>query len=202
MTTTPDLYPILLQPHPTLSAVAEPAPGATPATLAVLETMLATLYRADGIGLAAPQVDVGQRMFVMDIGGETADGRRDFTVKKPIFVINPVIVAASAETFTMQEGCLSLPGLWGQVTRPARVTMQYTDRDGQTVEMVCEGLRAAVVQHEIDHLDGIVFTQRMSKLRRDIALGKWAKLRKDIVKNGASFEVLAAEAGVIPARQD
>ncbi len=202
MTTTPDLYPILLQPHPTLSTVAEPAPGATPATLAILEKMLATLYRADGVGLAAPQVDVRQRMFVMDLGARTPEGKRDFSVKVPKFYINPAIVWASEETVSHQEGCLSLPGLWGEVVRPARVTLAYTDRDGQPVEETLEGLDAVCVQHEIDHLDGIVFSQRMSKLRRDIAMGKWAKLRKDIIKNGASFEILAAEAGVISARKD
>lgn len=200
MTSTSDLYPILLQPHKTLSAAAEDAPGATPATLAILEKMLATLYRADGVGLAAPQVNVGQRMFVMDIGELRADGKRDYSVKKPKFFINPKILRASEETVSHQEGCLSLPGLWGDVVRPAEVTVSYLDRDGQLVEDTVSGLEAVCVQHEIDHLDGILFTQRMSKLRRDIAMGKWAKLRKEIVRSGADFDVLAQESGVIPAR--
>lgn len=200
MTSTSDLYPILLQPHKTLSAATEDAPGATPATLAILEKMLATLYRADGVGLAAPQVNVGQRMFVMDIGELRADGKRDYAVKKPKFFINPKILRASEETVSHQEGCLSLPGLWGDVVRPAEVTVAYMDRDGQLVEEAVTGLEAVCVQHEIDHLDGILFTQRMSKLRRDIAMGKWAKLRKEIVRSGADFDVLAQESGVIPAR--
>jgi peptide deformylase len=202
--TTPpnsNLYPILLQPHKTLSAAAEDAPGATPATLAILEKMLATLYRADGVGLAAPQVNVSQRLFIMDIGDERADGKRDYSVKRPTFFINPLIVWESDETTTLQEGCLSLPGLWGNVTRPSQVKVRYTDRDGQTVETQFSGLASAVVQHEIDHLDGIIFPQRMSKLRRDITMGKWINLRKDIIKNGAEFDVLAQEAGIIPARQ-
>ena len=139
-------------------------------------------------------------MFVMDIGELRADGKRDYSVKKPKFFINPKILRASEETVSHQEGCLSLPGLWGDVVRPAEVTVSYLDRDGQLVEDTVSGLEAVCVQHEIDHLDGILFTQRMSKLRRDIAMGKWAKLRKDILKNGAEFDVLAQEAGVIPAR--
>ncbi len=201
MTSTTDLYPILLQPHKTLSAAAEDAPGATPATLAILEKMLATVYRADGVGLAAPQVNVSQRLFVMDIGQVREDGKRDYSLKSPKFYINPKIIWSSDVTVSHQEGCLSLPGLWGDVVRPAQVTVAYIDRDGQLVEETVDGLESVCVQHEIDHLDGILFTQRLSKLRRDIALGKWAKLRKDIVKNGAEFDVLAQEAGIIPARK-
>jgi len=195
------LYPILLQPHKTLSAAAEEAPGATPETLAILEKMLATVYRADGVGLAAPQVNVSQRLFVMDIGELRADGKRDYSLKRPKFYINPKITWASKETVSHQEGCLSLPGLWADVVRPSKVTVTYIDRDGQLVEETIDGLEAVCVQHEIDHLDGILFTQRVSKLRRDIAMGKWAKLRKDIIKNGAEFDLLAQESGLIPARK-
>ncbi len=193
------IYPILLQPHKVLSAVSEPAPGATPQVLETLENMLATLYRADGVGLAAPQVNVSQRLVVTDLGGERPDGKRDYSVKAPKFFINPTITWASDETRSLQEGCLSLPGLWGDVVRPSVVRVAYTDRDGAAVEEEFSGLGAAVIQHEIDHLDGVLFTQRMTKLRRDIAMGKWARLRRNILADGADFDVFAAETGVIKA---
>ncbi len=201
MTSTARILPILLQPHDVLAAHCEPANGADTKVLTVFDDMLATLYRADGVGLAAPQVGVKQRLIITDWGGEREDGRRDYSIKMPKFYINPEITWCSDETRELQEGCLSLPGLWGNVGRPARVKVKYTNRDGAVVEEEFGGLAAAVIQHEIDHLDGVLFTQRMTKLRRDIAMGKWQKLRKDIVRDGAEFDVLARELGVIPARK-
>ena len=198
---TARILPILLQPHDVLAANCDPAAGADGKVLAILEDMLATLYRADGVGLAAPQVGIKQRLVVIDLGEEREGGKRDYSVKKPTFFINPEITWASEETATKQEGCLSLPGLWGDVVRPARVNVKYMTRDGAFVEEELGGLAAVCIQHEIDHLDGVLFTQRMSKLRRDIAMGKWQKLRKDIVKDGAEFDTLAREVGVIPARK-
>ena len=196
------ILPIVLQPHDSLTRMAEPAPGATPKVLEALENMLATVYRADGVGLAAPQVDLNQRLVVIDIGGEAEDGRRDFKVKKPLLMINPEITWASVETKVHQEGCLSLPGLWADVERPDRIRFAYTDRDGQRVESEAGGLLSVCVQHEIDHLDGVLFTDRLSRLRRDMAMKKWAKLRKDVLEHGANFDVLAAERGVIAASND
>jgi peptide deformylase len=195
------IYPILLQPHKILSAVAEPAPGADAKTLAILENMLHTLYRADGVGLAAPQVGVSQRLVVADIGMPREDGKRDYSVKKPVFYINPEIVWSSEETSSRQEGCLSLPNVWGDVIRPTNVRVKYMTRDGEAVEEEFGGLASVVIQHEIDHLNGVLFTQRMSKVRRDIAMGKWAKIRKGIIAEGADFDVLAAEVGVIKAQE-
>lgn len=194
-------YPILLQPHTTLSKVSEPVDGATPKVLETLEKMLATVYRADGVGLAAPQVNVSQRLVVIDIGAEGKEGKRDYSVKCPTFYINPEIVWASEETSSRQEGCLSLPGVWGDVVRPSVVKVKYLDRDGQLREEEVGGLLAVCLQHEIDHLDGVLFTQRMTKLRRDIAMGKWAKLRRQILAEGGEFDVFAAEKGLIPARK-
>ncbi len=194
------ILPILLQPHDVLAANCEPAAGADEKVLSILEDMLATLYRADGVGLAAPQVGIKQRLVVIDLGEERDDGKRDYSIKKPTFYINPEIIWASEETSTKQEGCLSLPGLWGDVVRPSLVKVAYTTRDGARVEEEMSGLAAVCIQHEIDHLDGVLFTQRMSKLRRDIAMGKWQKLRKDIVRDGGEFDVLAREAGIIKAK--
>jgi peptide deformylase len=195
------ILPILLQPHPTLTSKAEPVAGATPAVLATLETMLATLYRAEGVGLAAPQIDVRQRLVVMDLGVEKADGKRDYSVKKPQFFINPKIVSFSEEEVPHQEGCLSLPGLWADVVRPQSIVFQYIDRDGQLREETAEGLQAVCVQHEIDHLDGILFTDRLSRLRRDMALKKWKKLREDLVEDGGEFDVIAVEKGLVAAHK-
>ena len=198
---TARILPILLQPHDILSAVSENANGADEKTLGALEDMLATLYRADGVGLAAPQVGIAKRLVVIDIGAEGPEGKRDYSVKKPVFYINPRVTWKSEDTATKQEGCLSLPGLWGDVVRPASVKVAYTTRDGANVEEEMSGLAAVCIQHEIDHLDGVLFTKRMTKLRRDIAMGKWTKLRKELVKNGGEFDVLAKEAGVIAAKE-
>jgi peptide deformylase len=198
----PKTRPIVLQPHPTLTRRAESAVGATADVLATLEDMLATLYRADGIGLAAPQIDVSQRLVVMDLGVEGEDGKRHFNVKKPLFLINPEITWKSEETAVRQEGCLSLPGLWGDVERPAAVKVRYTDRDGQVVEQEAQGLLAVCLQHEIDHLDGVLFPERMSKLRRDLAMKKWAKLRKELLEDGGEFDVFSVEKGLIKGHRD
>jgi peptide deformylase len=163
--------------------------------------MLATLYRAEGVGLAAPQVDVRQRLVVMDLGTEKPDGKRDYNVKKPRFFINPEIAWASEEEVPHQEGCLSLPGLWADVVRSKSVKFRYIDRDGQLREETAEGLLAVCIQHEIDHLDGILFTDRLSRLRRDMALKKWKKLRADVVEDGGDFDVIAAEKGLVPAHK-
>ena len=200
MTSTARPYPILLQPHSTLNGVAEPADGASTKVLEILENMIATLYRADGVGLAAPQVNVKQRLVVIDLGTEREDGKRDYSVKKPIFYINPVITWRSEETASRQEGCLSLPGLWGDVVRPASVKVEYITRDGAKVEEELSGLAAVCIQHEVDHLDGVLFTQRMTKLRRDIAMGKWQKLRRTLISEGGEFDAIAAEVGLIPSR--
>lgn len=192
-------FPILLQPHKVLSAASEPAAGATTKVLETLEGMLSTLYRADGVGLAAPQVNVSQRLVVIDLGTEKPDGKRDYSVKKPVFYINPEIVWASEETSSRQEGCLSLPGLWGDVVRPSVVRVKYMDRDGAMVEEELSGLASVCIQHEVDHLDGVLFTQRMTKLRRDIAMGKWQKIRRGIVAQGGEFDVIAAEIGLVKA---
>lgn len=194
------ILPIVLQPHPSLSGVAEPVDAVSPRVLEQLENMLATLYAADGIGLAAPQLDIRHRLIVLDLGDIPEKGeRRDATVKRPKFLINPEITWKSAEKKTILEGCLSLPGLWGEVERPATVKFAYTDRDGQRVEEEATGLMAACVQHEIDHLNGVVFPQRMSRLRQDMMMKKWRRIREEVVREGTNFDVIAAEKGLIKA---
>jgi peptide deformylase len=129
--------------------------------------MFATMYRAPGIGLAAPQVGVGLRFAVVDL---MADDK-----PAPIVLINPEVLARSEELATREEGCLSLPGQYADVTRPARVTVRHTDADGVRRQIEADGLLAACLQHEIDHLDGVLFVDHLSALKRNMILRRLAK---------------------------
>ena len=129
--------------------------------------MFATMYRAPGIGLAAPQVGVGLRFAIVDLMPDEKPS--------PIALINPEIVARSQEQATREEGCLSLPGQYAEVTRPARVKVRYLDQTGRGGEIEAEGLLAACLQHEIDHLDGILFVDHLSALKRNMILRRLAK---------------------------
>ena len=129
--------------------------------------MLAAMYAAPGIGLAAPQVGELLRLVVIDL---QKDEERD-----PIVLVNPDIVAASKDLATREEGCLSLPGQYADVTRPAVVKVRYQDLTGAKREIEGEGLMAACLQHEIDHLDGVLFVDYLSPLKRNMLLRKLAK---------------------------
>ena len=160
--------PILVVPHPALKARARPVTPDDAATLRdLIPRMFAAMYAAPGIGLAAPQVGVGLRLAIVDLMPEEKPA--------PIVLINPEIVAASAELATREEGCLSLPGHYADVTRPARVSVRYSDPEGARRDLSAEGLLAACIQHEIDHLDGILFTDHLSPLKRNMILRRLAK---------------------------
>ena len=139
----------------------------------LIPRMFATMYHAPGIGLAAPQVGHGLRLVVLDLM------REDKSV--PYAMINPEIVAASPELATREEGCLSLPNQYADVTRPARIKVRYLDRLGARREVEADGLLAACMQHEIDHLDGILFVDHLSTLKRNMIL---RRLAKDIRQKG------------------
>jgi peptide deformylase len=160
--------PILIAPQPVLKAKARPAGPADADTVrALLPRMFASMYRAPGIGLAAPQVGVGLRVAVIDLMPDN--------VRAPVALINPEVVAASQELATREEGCLSLPGHYADVTRPARVRVRYQDETGARREIDADGLLAACLQHEIDHLDGVLFVDHLSVLKRNMILRKLAK---------------------------
>ena len=162
------LLPILLVPDPRLRAKAKPvAAGDGDAVRALSERMLAAMYAAPGIGLAAPQVGEMLRLVVIDLQKEE---QRD-----PIVLVNPEVVAESDETATREEGCLSLPGQYAEVTRPARVKVRYHDLTGAKREIEGEGLLSACLQHEIDHLNGVLFVDYLSALKRNMLLRKLAK---------------------------
>ena len=168
MSETLDTLPILIVPDPILKARARPvtAPDAD-RVRELVPRLFATMYRAPGIGLAAPQVGVGLRVAVVDVMPDDKPS--------PITLINPEVIARSEELATREEGCLSLPGQYADVTRPARVTVRYTDETGAKRQIEADGLLAACMQHEIDHLDGILFVDHLSALKRNMILRRLAK---------------------------
>ena len=165
------LRPILIAPHPTLKRRAEPVAAVDGAVARLMEDMLATMYAAPGIGLAAPQVGVLRRVLVLDIAPKGEP-------KAPVRMANPEILWASEEMATREEGCLSLPEQYADVTRPAAVRVGYLDETGAARELAADGLLATCVQHEIDHLDGVLFTDHLSALKRGILMRKLAKWKK------------------------
>jgi peptide deformylase len=161
---------ILEVPDPRLTRRCPPVERIDKDLLRLLDDMLETMYAAPGVGLAAPQVGVLQRAFVADVAEE---GRRE-----PLFLINPEIVWRSASTTVAEEGCLSLPKQFGEVERADEVRLRYLDRAGETREIAAEGLLARCLQHETDHLDGILFVDHLSALKRHLILRKLAKAKR------------------------
>lgn len=160
--------PILYVPAPILRLKARPAgPGDADTVRALAGKMLATMYKAPGVGLAAPQVGVGLRVVVLDCGPKEAPA--------PMVLVNPELVAASDELAVREEGCLSLPNQFADVTRPYRVRVRYQALDGSKHEVEGEGLLSACLQHEIDHLDGKLFVDYLSILKRNMLLRRLAK---------------------------
>ncbi len=160
--------PILIVPHKSLKTRARPvAPAQMDTVRALVPQMFAAMYAAPGIGLAAPQVGVDLRLVVVDLAP------RD--VMQPMTLINPEILTVSEEWATREEGCLSLPGQYAEVSRPARVVVGYTDLGGTRQRAEADGLFAACLQHEIDHLDGILFVDHLSTLKRNMVLRRLAK---------------------------
>ena len=163
---------ILTVPDPVLRKPARAvSPADAPAVRDLVPRMLATMYAAPGIGLAAPQVGVSLRLAVIDLQREE--------VRQPLVLINPTIVSASAETEPHEEGCLSLPGQYADVVRPRAVTLRFEDEAGARRELAAEALLARCIQHEIDHLDGILFIDHISALRRNMILRRLAKSLRD-----------------------
>jgi peptide deformylase len=165
------LRPILIAPDPRLKQVSEPVKDVTDDLRTLMDDMLETMYDAPGIGLAAIQVGVPKRVLVMDIATEE-EGRM------PRYFVNPEIFWESEELSSYQEGCLSVPESFGDVDRPAEVKVRYLDYKGEAREIHATGLLATCIQHEMDHLNGVLFIDHLSKLKRDMLLKKLEKLRK------------------------
>ncbi len=134
----------------------------------LLDAMLETMYEAPGIGLAGIQVGVAKRII-------TIDTSRDEDPRKPLYLINPEILTLSDDRSTYEEGCLSIPDYFAEIERPATVRVRYVDYDGKQQELQADGLLATVIQHEIDHLNGVLFVDYLSKLKRDLVIRKFAK---------------------------
>lgn len=157
---------ILEFPDPRLRTVAKPVVEVDDALRSVLDDMFETMYAANGIGLAATQVNIHQRIVVMDLSEEK---------NEPLVFINPQFEALTEELLPYQEGCLSVPGFYENVERPQRVKITALDRDGQPFEMIAEGLLAVCIQHECDHLDGKLFVDYLSMLKRNRIKSKLEK---------------------------
>jgi peptide deformylase len=165
------LLPIIVAPDPRLKTVAKPVDGVDDSLRRLMDDMLETMYAAPGIGLAAPQVGVSKRVVVLDLA-------REEEKPAPIFMANPVLEELSEETGIYEEGCLSLPEYFADVERPEHATISYLGRDGAKQVLKADGLLATCIQHEIDHLDGVLFVDHISRIRRGIILRKLSKMKK------------------------
>lgn len=153
-----------------LKAKSLPVEGVDDALRALMDDMLETMYAAPGIGLAAVQIGEPKRVIVMDLAREGEEPR-------PRYYVNPEIVWASDETAPYEEGCLSVPEVYDEVERPARVRLRYLDYQGDAVEEEADGLFAVCIQHEMDHLEGLLFIDHLSRLKRERAVAKVKKIR-------------------------
>ncbi|MBK1839809.1 peptide deformylase [Azospirillum sp. YIM B02556] len=163
--------PILVAPHPILKRKAQPVAEVDARVVKLMDDMVETMYDAVGIGLAAPQVGVLDRVIVVDVHekGEPPN---------PIRLANPEIVWSSDEKAVCEEGCLSVPEQYADVTRPQRVRVRYLDENNRQQEIEADGMLATCIQHEIDHLDGVLFVDYLSMLKRNILLKKVQKMQK------------------------
>src|ERR1700749_341889 len=169
------LREIIILPDKQLRLVSRPIEKVTPEIRKLADDMLETMYEAPGIGLAAIQVAQPLRLITMDLAKKTDEGEG---TPQPRVFINPEILSSSEETSVYEEGCLSIPEYYEEVERPARVRVRYTDLDGKLHEEDAEGLYATCIQHEIDHLNGVLFIDYLSKLKRDRVFKKFAKAGK------------------------
>ena len=181
--TVMDLLEIITLPDKALRRKSAPVERVDADLERFLDRMLETMYDAPGIGLAAVQVGVPRRVITIDVVAKESEEEEGAEPRRePIFLINPEIVWRSDETSLYEEGCLSIPDYYAEVERPAKVRFRYTDREGKEHERDAEGLLATVVQHEIDHLDGKLFIDHISKLKRDMVIKKFAKASKQGTK--------------------
>ncbi|WP_027135527.1 peptide deformylase [Geminicoccus roseus] len=165
------LLPILEVPDPRLRQKARPVAAVDARVAALLEDMLETMYAAPGIGLAAPQIGVDERIVVVDVAAKEEE-------PNPIRLINPEVVETSGEPVEAEEGCLSLPNQFAPVKRPSQVTVRFLDEAGREQRIEADGLLARCLLHEIDHLDGILFTDHLSRLKREMLMKKLDKQRR------------------------
>jgi peptide deformylase len=165
------IRPILTAPDPRLQAVSTDVETVDAEIRKLVDDMADSMYAADGIGLAAVQIGVAKRVIVIDL--DQKEGK-----KNPKAYINPKILWASDEMAVFEEGCLSVPEIWDDVERPARIKAEYLDRDGNKQTLEADGMLATCLQHEMDHLNGVLFIDHLSRLKRSMALKKLTKAKK------------------------
>ena len=169
------LRKILTVPDPILRKKCEPLENVDASTKKLMDDMLETMYAAPGIGLAATQIGILKRLVVIDISKEKEK-------RNPIFLVNPQIIHQSNKTSVYEEGCLSLPGQYAEIERPAECTIKYVDYNGKEKELNAKGLLATCIQHEVDHLNGVLFIDYLSKLKKDMIVKKLTKHKKELDK--------------------
>ncbi|WP_275788038.1 peptide deformylase [Pararhizobium gei] len=165
------IKPLIILPDPVLRQLSAPIETVDTDVLRLADDMLETMYDAPGIGLAAIQIGVPRRLLVIDLSKDDED-------KQPQVFINPQILTSSAERSVYEEGCLSIPDYYAEVERPAAITVEYIDRNGGKQTIEADGLLATCLQHEIDHLNGLLFIDYISKLKREMVIRKFAKSAK------------------------
>ena len=165
------IKPLIILPDPLLRQVSTPVETVDDEVRRLADDMLDTMYDAPGIGLAAIQIGVPRRLLVLDVSKEE-DG------KEPLVFINPEVVRFSDDRSVYEEGCLSIPDYYAEVERPASITVDYVDRDGKAQTIDADGLLATCLQHEIDHLNGLLFIDYISKLKREMVIRKFTKAAK------------------------
>ena len=165
---------IITEPNTLLRKISEPVEKIDNNLKSFMKDMIETMYEAPGIGLAAVQLGILRRVIVIDISKDEN--------KNPLFIVNPKILNISKEKTIYEEGCLSLPGHFAEIERPAECTLEYLDFNGKKKKLKANGLLATCIQHEIDHLDGILFIDYLSKLKKDFIIKKLYKKQKEIDK--------------------
>ena len=166
---------IVIEPDPILRKISQPIETVNNETKKLLDDMLETMYAAPGIGLAAVQVGILKRIIVIDISKEKEK-------KNPLFLINPEIIFKSEKTSSYEEGCLSLPGHFAEIERPSECRVTYIDYNGKKRELKANGILSTCIQHEVDHLNGVLFIDYLSKLKKDMIIKKLIKYKKETNK--------------------
>ena len=166
---------IVIEPDPILRKESAPIEKVDNDLRKLLDDMLETMYAAPGIGLAAVQIGILKRLIVIDIS-------KDKEKKNPLFLINPEIVSKSKNTSIYEEGCLSLPGHFAEIERPAECQINFLDYNGKKKEISAKGLLSTCIQHEVDHLNGVLFIDYLSKLKKDMIIKKLVKHKKELNK--------------------
>ncbi|MDB9776262.1 peptide deformylase [Alphaproteobacteria bacterium] len=167
---------IVLAPNPALKKTCDPLEQVDSHHQKLIKEMFETMYEANGVGLAAPQVGINKRIFVIDAGAREE-------IKNPIAMINPILTNIKKMTSIYEEGCLSFPGHYAELERPDEITVEYLDENNKKQKLISNNFTSRVIQHELDHINGILFVDHLSRLKRDIIIKKMKKHKKELNKN-------------------